>query len=141
MFERKLVQEPENSTLAGELAHLLGHRREMEDAARWTVLRPTEMKSPGGETFTFEGDGSIFVAGPNPDRAVYTLKFRADSPTVTAIRLETIPDARLPHGSAGRYPDNGNFHLAEFTAAIVPGPADAKPTPIEFGAVMRGCGA
>jgi WD40 repeat protein/tetratricopeptide (TPR) repeat protein len=137
LFEKKLAQEPENSTLADGLAHLLLDRREVEDAARWTVLKPTEMKSTGGETFAVEGDGSILVGGPTPDRAVYTLKFRTDSPTLTAIRLETIPDARLPHGGAGRYPDNGNFHVAEFTAAIVSGPADAKPTPIELNAAME----
>jgi serine/threonine protein kinase len=99
----------------------------------WTVLTPTEMKSQGGETLTVEKDGSIFVSGPNPNRAVHTLKYRIDLPTLTAIRLETIPDARLPHGGAGRYPGNGNFNLAEFTAAFVSGQADAKPIPIEFG--------
>jgi WD40 repeat protein/tetratricopeptide (TPR) repeat protein len=109
----------------------------------WTRLKPTEMKSTGGETLTIENDGSIFVSGPNPDRAVYTLKFRNDLPALTAIRLETIPDARLPQGGAGlyqggagRYPENGNFHVSEFTAAIVSGQADAKPTPIELGAAI-----
>jgi WD40 repeat protein len=98
----------------------------------WTVPTPTELRSQGGETLTVEKDGSIFVSGPNPNRAVYTLKLRTDLPALTAIRLETIPDARLPQGGAGRY-GNGNFHVAEFTAAIEPGQADAKPIPIEFG--------
>jgi formylglycine-generating enzyme required for sulfatase activity/tetratricopeptide (TPR) repeat protein len=99
---------------------------------QWTVLTPVEMKSNGGEKLTVEKDGSIFVSGPNPARAVYTLKLRTDLPALTAIRLETIPDARLPDGGAGRY-GNGNFHVAEFTAAIVSNQADAKPTPLNFG--------
>jgi tetratricopeptide (TPR) repeat protein len=102
----------------------------------WTVLTPTEMKSQGGETLMVEKDGSIFVSGPNPDRAVYTLKHRIDLPTLTAIRLETLPDGRLLHGGAGRYPGNGDFHLAEFTAAFESGQADAKPIRIEFGSAM-----
>src|SRR5207247_2037024 len=47
---------------------------------QWKVLKPVEMKSNGGETFTVEPDGSIFVSGPSPERAVYRLKFRTDLP-------------------------------------------------------------
>jgi WD40 repeat protein/tetratricopeptide (TPR) repeat protein len=103
--------------------------------SQWTVLTPIESKSQGGETLTVEKDGSIFVTGPNPNRAVYTLKLRTDLPTLTAIRLETIPDARLPQGGAGRY-GNGNFHVSELTAAIESGQANAEPIPIEFGSAM-----
>jgi formylglycine-generating enzyme required for sulfatase activity len=92
----------------------------------WSTLTPIEMKSTGGETLTLENDGSIFVSGPNPERAIYTLKFRTDLPNLTAIRLETIPDARL-QGGAGRF-HNGNFHLAEFTAAIASGKANGPLT-------------
>ncbi|HVC93939.1 MAG TPA: hypothetical protein VND64_09620, partial [Pirellulales bacterium] len=95
----------------------------------WTVLKPVELKSNGGETLAAENDGSIFVSGPTPDRVVYTLKFQTELPALTAFRLETIPDARLPDGGAGRF-GNGNFHLSEFTAAIESGQADARPTPI-----------
>jgi hypothetical protein len=102
---------------------------------RWTVLTPTEWKSQAGETLTVEGDGSIFVSGPNPNRAAYTLTQRIDQPAITAIRLETIPDARLPQGGAGRNGD-GNFHLAELTAKLVSDAADGKATPIEFGAAI-----
>jgi WD40 repeat protein/tetratricopeptide (TPR) repeat protein len=101
----------------------------------WTVVTPTESKSQGGETLTVEQDGSIFVSGPNPNRAVYTLKLRADLPALTAIRLETIPDARLPQGGAGRN-GSGNFHLAELTATLVSGAVDGKATPIELGSAI-----
>ena len=37
---------------------------------RWTLLSPVELQSTGGETMTVESDGSIFVSGPNPERAV-----------------------------------------------------------------------
>jgi tetratricopeptide (TPR) repeat protein len=54
---------------------------------QWTVLTPTAMTSTGGETLTIEHDGSIFVSGPNPQRAAYTLKLPADVTTLTAIRF------------------------------------------------------
>ena len=98
----------------------------------WTVLAPTELTSTGGETLTVENDGSIFVSGPNPDRAVYTLKLKTDLPTVAAIRLESIPDARLPHGGAGRYSNDGSFDVSEFTAAIESDSKNGKPTPIDI---------
>src|SRR5207248_2770008 len=99
VYEQALQADPENVIVAEQLAQLL------MDAGQtaWTVLKPAEMSlnegaaltSEGGETLTVENDGSIFVSGPTPDRAVYTLKLRADLPTVTAIRLETVLDARL----------------------------------------------
>ncbi|MFN0053794.1 MAG: hypothetical protein ACKV0T_16565 [Planctomycetales bacterium] len=99
---------------------------------QWTVLTPTELKSADGETLTVEDDGSIFVSGPNPDRAVYTLKLKTELPSITAIRLETIPDKRLPQGGAGRDPINGNFHVSELTAAIASGIADVQSAPINI---------
>jgi WD40 repeat protein/tetratricopeptide (TPR) repeat protein len=101
----------------------------------WSVLTATDLKSQGGETLTVEKDGSVFVSGPNPERAVYTLKLRTDLPTLTAIRLETIPDPRLPQGGAGR-DGGGNFHLAELTATVVSGAADGKGTPIELASAI-----
>ncbi len=102
---------------------------------KWTVLTPIDLKSAGGETLTVENDGSIFVSGPEPDRAVYTLKMKTDLPTVSAILLETIPDSRLPSGGAGRH-INGNFHVSELTAAIVAGTTERKSTPIAFSSVI-----
>ena len=75
-WNRSLETDPENDVVATELAATAVDQHENRKSAQWTVLKPTEMKSTGGETLTVEQDGSIFVSGPNPDRAVYTLKFR-----------------------------------------------------------------
>jgi serine/threonine protein kinase/formylglycine-generating enzyme required for sulfatase activity/tetratricopeptide (TPR) repeat protein len=109
--------------------------RAKHPAPKWSVLTATELKSTAGETLTVEKDGSIFISGPNPDRAVYTLKVRTDLPTVTALRLETIPDPRLPDGGAGRA-GNGNFHLSEFTAALVADKADGRATPLAISSAL-----
>lgn len=125
VFERQIVKEPENSASAEELAELL-----LATAVRWKVLQPVEMTSQGGEVFTVESDGSIFVSGPVPNRAAYTIKVRTDLPTLTAIRLESIPDARLVQG-AGRN-DNGNFHVGEFSASYHSGAVPDQATPLLF---------
>jgi WD40 repeat protein/serine/threonine protein kinase/tetratricopeptide (TPR) repeat protein len=100
-------------------------------APHWTVPPATELKSDEGENLTVEKDGSIFVGGLTAARTVYRLKLRTDLPTLTAIRLETIPDARLPAGGAGRYA-GGNVSVGELTAAFEPRQARAKATPIVF---------
>ncbi len=110
-------------------------RLRAEHPAPWTVLAPTELKSTGGETLTVENDGSIFVSGPIPDRAVYTLKAQSALPTVTAIRLETIPDGRLPNGGAGRAV-TGCLALAEFTAALLSGKEAGEPAPIDISSAI-----
>jgi tetratricopeptide (TPR) repeat protein len=63
---------------------------------------------------------------------VYTLKLKTDLPTVAAIRLESILDARLPHGGAGRFSNDGSFHVSEFTAAIESDSTKGKPAPIDI---------
>jgi autotransporter-associated beta strand protein len=113
-LEQVVSSDPANAVAVTELATLVLAKHKTD----WQVLQPVEMKGKAGETLTLEKDGGIFVSGPNPNRAVYTLKLRTDLPTVTAIRLETLPDARLPEAGAGRYHTNGNFHLSEFTVAI-----------------------
>jgi tetratricopeptide (TPR) repeat protein len=64
----------------------------------------------------------------------YKLRFRTELPSVTAFRIEAIPDDRLPQGGAGRYPGEppgvgrvGNFHIAEVSAAISMGENDLEP--------------
>lgn len=98
---------------------------------KWVILKPTEMTADGGESFAIESNGSIFVSGPTSDRAIYKLKCPIDLTSLTAIRLETIPDPRLPNFGAGRFA-NGNFHVAEMSASIV---ADSE-TSVPFGTAM-----
>jgi hypothetical protein len=52
---------------------------------------------------------------------------------ITAIRLEVLPDAKLPAKGPGRAP-NGNFVLAEFRLGLVGPDGDAaKAKPLAFG--------
>lgn len=128
LLEQQLAKDPENAGQLEALAdELLNQSRPV-----WKAWIPAEMSSQGGETLAVEQDGSIFVSGPNADRAVYVLNFRPDLPTVAAIRLETLPDSRLPFGGAGRARENGNFHVSEFNASIVPDNAKGATTPIEI---------
>jgi tetratricopeptide (TPR) repeat protein len=113
LYERLLKADPESDLVAAELAQLLLDKYENENAAQWTVLKPTKMQSEGGATLTLQEDGSILAGDKNPDRDVYTLVARPGLEHITAIRLEALPDPSLPQGGPGRHPGNGNFNLNE----------------------------
>jgi serine/threonine protein kinase/tetratricopeptide (TPR) repeat protein len=108
-----------------ELAHVLLEIndavlfRTLPDTIHWEVLRPIAIESEGGATLTLQNDGSVFSSGRNPwhDRLIVMAPV-GDRP-LTAIRLETIPDPRLPFGGAGRT-EGGQISLAELTAEVHP---------------------
>ena len=66
LYERSLEADPENDVVATELAQLLLDQHENANPTRWTVLKPTEMKSEGGATLTELDDHSILAGGKNP---------------------------------------------------------------------------
>ncbi len=112
LYERMLEADPQSDVVAAELAELLLAEQENEDPTRWTVLRPTAMKSEGGANLTLQPDGSILASGVNPDQDVYTITTRAAPGRIRALRLEALTDASLPLNGPGR--GGGNFHLKAF---------------------------
>ena len=113
LYEQLLGTDPDNDLVAQELAQMLLDRQELQNSVRWTVLKPTEMRSEGGATLTLLDDNSILANGKNPDRDVYTLVARPGLEHVAVIRLEVLPHASLPKNGPGRFPGNGNFYLNE----------------------------
>jgi hypothetical protein len=91
------------------------------EAARsvpWTVLRPVEAKA-NVPLLTVLPDDSVFVSGDQSKRDVYDLAFHTDLHGITAIRLEVLPDERLPKHGPGRVfyeGPAGDFFLSEITA-------------------------
>jgi hypothetical protein len=89
--------------------------------ADWTVLRPVHMETNLPRLELLD-DGSIFSTGDITKRDVFTLTFDLDGldEPVTALRLEVLPDERLPGGGPGRaYYEGrkGDFFLSEVTAS------------------------
>src|SRR6185436_385916 len=81
--------------------------------------------------FTQQADGSWFVSGVRPDRDTYIVTARRRARKLSAVRLEVLPDDRLPHRGPGRW-DNGNFHLTEFRAFAAVTPANEGGKPLVF---------
>ena len=97
-------------------------------AVDWHVMVPSSLKS-NLPHLTVQDDGSIFASGDTTKFDTYELGF-ADVPAgATTIRLEALPDDRLPaHGPGSTYYEGrkGDFFLNEIVVSL-----DGQPVAIE----------
>jgi WD40 repeat protein len=78
----------------------------------WLVLEPTTLSATNKAKFEKQDDGSYFVSGPE-GVGTYTIVAPTQLNNITGIRIEAMPDDRLPVKGPGRA-KNGNFVLTEF---------------------------
>ncbi|MDY3562180.1 PSD1 and planctomycete cytochrome C domain-containing protein [Gemmata sp. JC673] len=93
---------------------------ERKRAVKWTIVTPTKMDA-GPTKLTSQPDGSVFASGDAQKRDLYTLALEGLPAGVTAVRIEALPDERLPAGGPGRaYYEGpkGDFLLSEFTLSV-----------------------
>jgi len=95
---------------------------------QWTVVRPENVTSDGNVELTIDGD-VVLAAGNNADQATYTVTIKPNQPRVTAVRLEVLPDDKLPAQGPGRA-GNGNFVLTGITAQAPDVLGDLQPISI-----------
>lgn len=88
-----------------------------EHPVRWSVITPQTFVSTGGAVLTRLPDQSLLAGGSRPERDTYTITGTAALSTITAVRLEVLPDDSLPQKGPGRA-ENGNFHLSEFRVQV-----------------------
>ncbi len=113
-------------------------------AVKWQTIRPIKMKTNLPRLEILE-DGSIFSTGDITKRDLFELVFPLDgiSQPITAIRLEVLPDDRLPARGPGRaYYEGrkGDFFLSELTASHNKQPAPFAEGSVSFGKISIGNG-
>ncbi|MGA8029165.1 MAG: PSD1 and planctomycete cytochrome C domain-containing protein, partial [Bryobacteraceae bacterium] len=86
---------------------------------RWPALHPLRYESAGGATLKLLPDNSILASGKNPQADRYTVEGATDVESITAVRLEVLPDPSLPHSGPGRDAE-GNFFLSDFDLEVAP---------------------
>jgi hypothetical protein len=96
-------------------------------AVRWTVLEPTKASS-NLPRLSIESDGSVIASGDQSKRDVYSVQLKSGISGITAIRLEALPDERLPHDGPGRVFYEGPF--GDFFLSEIRLSADGKPAAI-----------
>ncbi len=134
-LEQKLADQfplPENGTgqgtdaeqraahLASELAKWIAATR--PQTADWTVVTPAEMSTNLPKLERMD-DGSIFSSGDITKRDEFELVFeiQPDQLPIRSLRLEAIPDDRLPDRGPGRtYYEGrkGDFFVSEIDASL-----------------------
>ena len=90
----------------------------LAEAPTWHPLQPGELKSSNGVTLELEPDGAIFSSGTQPPKDTYTLTADVAPGEITGIRLELLPDDRLPSKGPGRHA-NGNPIISEFRLSSI----------------------
>ena len=100
-------------------------------AFRWLPIAPMAMSASNGATLTKEPDGSIFVSGGS-GHGVVAIEADTELAGITGVRLEALPDDRLPGKGPGRAAD-GNFILTELEVAAAPksDPRSLRPVALE----------
>lgn len=84
-------------------------------SAEWVVLKPTTLKASNEAELKVLDDGSVIASGKQgTGRYTFTAETDLSGVTgITGVRLEMLPDEKLPGGGPGRAKD-GNFVLTEF---------------------------
>ncbi len=100
--------------LEGKLTEWIA--REEARSAPWRPLRPAAAKA-NLPVLTVQADDSVFASGDQTKSDTYELRFAGGFRGVTALRLEALPDERLPRNGPGRtYYEGpiGDFTLCDF---------------------------
>jgi hypothetical protein len=82
----------------------------------WTALSPTSATADLGVSLEITAEKTLFASGNAPNQAEYRIELPAQMTPVTGIRIDTLPDARLPQGGAG-LSDSGNAVLTRVRVA------------------------
>ena len=101
------------------------------DKVAWTEISPSSMKSAGGAKLELQDDKSILVSGPNPKSDSYSVVAPTGLSTITAIRLEALPEEHLKGNGPGRS-DNGNIVLTGVRMKVTPAGEDAAAMTVKF---------
>jgi hypothetical protein len=123
-FPKDPLADPDDKTPPAELQRAYMEARfqawlkiERDKAVTWTVLTPKTAKA-NIPLLNIEPDGVIFVSGDKSKRDVYDVSFQTGLKNITAIRIEALPDDRLPNRGPGRVNYEGpfgDFFLCEVT--------------------------
>ncbi|MCO6455196.1 MAG: PSD1 domain-containing protein [Pirellulaceae bacterium] len=133
------VDQRRAANLEGKFAEWL--EAERPRAVAWKTLRPRTLETnlPRLEA---QPDGSIFSSGDITKRDVFRLSFTLQE-DATALRLEVLPDPRLPAGGPGRaYYEGrqGDFFLSEVSATSDGQPVAFSAASHSFGKISIGSG-
>ncbi len=93
---------------------------ERERARPWTLLKPVAARG-SVPVLSIEEDGSVFVTSDQTKSDTYEVTLNPAMEAITALRLEVLPDDRLPRHGPGRVDYEGpigDFFLSTFSVSV-----------------------
>jgi hypothetical protein len=129
-LEKQPDSHPPSSAEADQLAkaQAIWEQSLSDQAAAWVTLDIEKIESThNGTTFARQDDGSWLATGEAAEKDTYKVSAKSSLAKLSAIRLEVLPDERLPSKGPGRQ-DNGNLHLSEIRLSLVSAATPDKPS-------------
>lgn len=120
--EVKTLQTKLKTPPAEVLAKLPAWEKAFPRGVKWETPKPSFLSWKDRQA-TANDDGTILVS-KTAGNDTYTVELPLTADTLTALRLETIPNKALPGGGAGH--SGGNFIVSKISAVVHP-PAAAPP--------------
>jgi WD40 repeat protein/mono/diheme cytochrome c family protein len=120
------AREAAKQSAAGAMPRQAQWERYMDLSTEWVPLELEVVRVAGVAKLEKQADGSLFASAlPENQMAIgnYQLKANTMLHGITGIKLEVLPDERLPSNGPGLAPD-GNFVLSEFV--VTQSPLNAK---------------
>lgn len=121
----RLRREIDSGSGGDDALHAWATGRAREDAP-WARVIPVGARAASGMALEISAEGEILARGPAPNRDEYEIEFDMPPGSLTALRLDVMPDAET--GFVGRGA-NGNFILTSWVFEVKDGDAW---TPREF---------
>lgn len=86
----------------------------------WHTLKPASAKSAApGAGFTIQADGAVLASSASPEKDTATVEIPGPLKSITALRLEALPEDSLPGKGPGRS-KTGNATVSELNVRLVP---------------------
>jgi hypothetical protein len=101
----------------------------------WVPLQLVNLQSQHGTTLEEIYDGSVWASGTLPEEETYTITGTAPLKGVSAIRVDLIPDGRLPGRGAGR-DSGGAVTISHVELAVTSAEQGATAMPISLGEAL-----
>lgn len=86
----------------------------------WRVIIPQKMTTTAGTVLTSDAQGMIFASGETPRNEGYMIETKLPVDAASGIRLEAVPNSKLPRSGPGRDP-YGNFNITEIKLEVPDG--------------------
>jgi cytochrome c553 len=120
----------EREQLPTKLERFLASRAKSKDPG-WEILQVKSFVSTGGAGSERLRDSSLRITGKNARFDKYSIVVTTQSDSLTALRLEALPDAGLVRQGPGRA-SNGNFCLTDLKVTATPLIGGGDPVAVEL---------